>query len=82
MIAQRFIRDQSGSSAIEFAMILPLLLIFLFGIIDDGPGVVWVPGKGPIPVDPGWRAMAKSIPAAKRISKSSRPDRRGIFCRC
>jgi subtilisin family serine protease len=38
----------------------------LFGIIDDGPGVVWVPGKGPIPVDPGWRAMAKSIPAAKR----------------
>jgi Flp pilus assembly protein TadG len=36
MIAQRFIRDQSGSSAIEFAMILPLLLIFLFGIIDAG----------------------------------------------
>ena len=38
----------------------------LFGIIDDGPGVVWVPGKGPVPVDPGWRAMAKTIPAAKR----------------
>jgi hypothetical protein len=26
----------------------------LFGLIDDSPGVVWVPGKGPVPVDPGW----------------------------
>jgi hypothetical protein len=26
----------------------------LFGLIDDSPGVIWIPGKGPIPVDPDW----------------------------
>ncbi|MCD2441446.1 S8 family serine peptidase [Agromyces sp. SYSU K20354] len=30
----------------------------LFGVIDDAPGVVWVPGKGPVPVDPEWRDAA------------------------
>lgn len=36
MIVRRIIRDQSGSSAAEFAFVLPLLLILLFGIIDAG----------------------------------------------
>jgi hypothetical protein len=26
----------------------------LFGLIDDSPGMIWVPGKGPVPVNPGW----------------------------
>jgi hypothetical protein len=30
------------------------LAYILFGVIDDAPGVIWVPGKGPVPVDPGW----------------------------
>lgn len=30
----------------------------LFGVIDDAPGVVWVPGRGPVPVDPDWRDVA------------------------
>jgi Flp pilus assembly protein TadG len=29
-------RDQSGASAAEFALVLPLLMILLFGIIDGG----------------------------------------------
>ncbi|WP_082590743.1 S8 family peptidase [Agromyces sp. Soil535] len=29
----------------------------LFGLIDDSPGVIWVPGKGPVPVDPDWRRI-------------------------
>jgi hypothetical protein len=31
-----FIRDESGGPAAEFALVLPLALIFLFGIIDVG----------------------------------------------
>jgi subtilisin family serine protease len=38
----------------------------LFGVIDDSPGVVWIPGRGPVPVDPGWRSVGKTIPAPKR----------------
>lgn len=33
---RRFLEDRSGSSAAEFAMVLPLLLILLFGVIDTG----------------------------------------------
>src|SRR5438552_2784857 len=35
-MARRLKRDQSGSSAAEFALVLPLLLVLLFGIIDAG----------------------------------------------
>jgi Flp pilus assembly protein TadG len=36
MILRRLIRDRSASSVAEFAMVLPLLLVLLFGIIDAG----------------------------------------------
>lgn len=42
------------------------LVQVLIGIIDDSPGVVWIPGKGPVPVDPGWGSRVEKISAEKR----------------
>ena len=33
---RRLLLDRTASSAAEFAMVLPLLILFLFGIIDGG----------------------------------------------
>lgn len=36
MTVRRLLKDRSGASAAEFAMVLPLLLLLMFGIIDVG----------------------------------------------
>lgn len=36
MIVRRFIRDKGGAAAAEFALIVPVMLLFLLGIIDTG----------------------------------------------
>lgn len=40
-LVSKLLRDDSGANAVEFTLILPLLLIFLFGIID-GARLMWV----------------------------------------
>jgi hypothetical protein len=30
-------------------------VFILFGLVDDSPGVIWVPRRGPVPVDLDWR---------------------------
>ncbi|MEL1251015.1 TadE/TadG family type IV pilus assembly protein [Aurantiacibacter gilvus] len=36
MSVRRFIQDRKGASGAEFALLLPIVLLFLFGIIDAG----------------------------------------------
>ena len=36
MIIDRFFRNQDGATAVEFAIVLPLLAILIFGIIEFG----------------------------------------------
>ena len=38
----------------------------LIGLIDDSPGWIWVPGKGPVPVDPGWGRRTERLSPAQR----------------
>ena len=43
------------------------MVYILFGIINDAPGFIWVPGKGPVPVDPDWATLrVRPISAEKR----------------
>jgi Flp pilus assembly pilin Flp len=32
----KFVRDESGAAIVEFALVMPILALFLFGIIDFG----------------------------------------------
>lgn len=42
------------------------LVQILIGIINDAPGWIWVPGKGPVPVDPGWGVRGVSMSSGQR----------------
>jgi hypothetical protein len=42
------------------------VVYILFGIINDAPGMIWVPGKGPVPIDPGWKHAKLSFTGAQR----------------
>jgi len=62
-ILEAAIADEPGRRIRENYLVF---VYILFGLIDDSPGVVWVPGKGPVPVDPGWRSFSRNIDASKR----------------
>jgi Flp pilus assembly protein TadG len=68
MIMRRLFGDRSGSSAAEFAMVLPLLIILLFAIIDGGRWL-WTYNRAEKATQMGARmAVVTNIPAAVNVS--------------
>lgn len=63
MSVRGFLKDQSGSSAAEFGLILPLLLLFLLGIIDAGR-FLWEFNRAEKATQAGARFAVVSDPVA------------------
>lgn len=61
---RNLIRDQRGGPAAEFALVLPLILLFLFGIIDVGR-YVWEVNRAEKATQTGarWAAVTDMIPS-------------------
>jgi len=62
----RLLRDRSGASAAEFALVLPLLLILLFGIIDGGR-FIWEYNRAEKATQMGARFAAATAPVASGL---------------
>ena len=60
----RLARDRGGASAAEFALVLPLLILFLLGIIDVGR-LMWTSNQAEKATQVGVRAavVTNAIPA-------------------
>jgi hypothetical protein len=64
MSVRRLLRDRSGASAAEFALVLPLLILLLFGIIDGGRWL-WTYNRAEKATQMGARmAVVANVPAA------------------
>lgn len=63
-LLSRLARDERGANAVEFTLILPLILIFLFGIID-GARLMWVYNMAEKATQAGVRvaAVTDMVPA-------------------
>lgn len=63
----RLLRDRKAASAAEFAMVLPLLILFLFGIIDAGR-FMWTLNTAEKATQMGVRYAVVSDPVANVIN--------------
>jgi len=61
------IEQEQASSRFRLHLDKYLSVVYiLFGIVNDAPGVIWVPGKGPVPVGPGWERAKLGLTGPKR----------------
>jgi hypothetical protein len=70
MALDRLVRDRTAASAAEFAMVLPLLIVFLFGIIDAGR-FMWEYNEAEKATQMGARYAVVADPAAAGLSTYS-----------
>ena len=70
MIVSRLLRDRRAASAAEFAMVLPLLMILLFGIIDAGR-FLWEFNAAEKATQMGVRYAVATDPVLKGLSTYS-----------
>ena len=70
MKCPRFIFDSCGASAAEFALVLPLLLLFLLGIIDAGR-YMWSVNRAEKAAQMGVRMAIVTRPIAPGITSAS-----------
>lgn len=66
-IVPRLVRSASGASAAEFALVLPVLLVFLFGIVDAGR-FAWEYNKAEKATQVGARFAAMTDPVAPNLT--------------
>ena len=62
-----FVRDRTGATAAEFALVLPLLLIFLLGIVDVGRWL-WVYNEAQKATQMGARLAVVGNPVSDSIN--------------
>lgn len=63
----KLLRDRAGASAAEFAIVLPLLLLFIFGIIDAGRWI-WTFNKAEKATQMGARMAVVTTPISPGIA--------------
>lgn len=66
----RFAKDRTAAGAAEFSLVLPLMLLFLFGIIDVG-GYAWAINKAEKATQMGTRYAVVTDPAASGLAEYS-----------
>lgn len=64
LLSSRFAECEKGASAAEFALVLPLLLVFLFGIVDVGRAMwTWNRAEKATQMGVRYAVVADMIPA-------------------
>ena len=79
--AHTFIRDRRGAMAAEFALVLPIMLLFLFGIMDVGY-YAWAINQGEKATQMGarWAVATQIIPGGQIGCANDKTTPPGLLC--